>query len=724
MSSVPPDPPASIAVLERRVARERAARQQAEALLVEKSRDLYQALQASQRLQQTLRLAMWASGDAMWEWAPAADALRVERFHHISEHGEIIEGSLDLLLARVDAADRDTLRLALLDLAAGRSESLDLTVGLLPEDASDSLLWRRIRGRAVERDDEGRALRCLGTLKDITELRRSEQSLRLLGHAFASNRDGVAVLDGDWRILEANAALDQLLCAQGRELGGVGMRELLDLAQIDLAQLQRRGAVQAETTLGTLDGTVVPVELNVSRLGAGQGHSELFLLSVRDISDRQHSERRMERMALYDALTGLPNRISLERRLQSAMPDASSEEEVALLFIDIDSFRTVNDGLGHAAGDELLSEVALRLKGWVGQGDYVARWGGDEFCVLTRTVHARQRAERLARRLLDVLGEPMEIKEHRLRVTASIGIALAPEQADSAELLLKLADRAMHTAKRRGRAGYSFHEGDRNSSGLRELEVLGALRHDLEHQRLRMAAQGKVDREGRLVGYETLIRWTHETLGPVSPAEFIPLAERNGLVHKVGEVTIKQSLAFAGKLLAQGLDYEVAINLSPHQLGDAETLELLRRACRRYKVPSHRINLEITESAVIDDPEAARDLLMAFRGEGFGIALDDFGIGYSSLAYLRLLPLDKVKIDRSFITDAVEQSAARALLQGIVGLCHSLGFKVVAEGVETDAQVALLRELRVDEMQGYLFSRPILVEQLIAQLGSEHPTSE
>lgn len=711
-----PDSVATIAALERRVARERAARQQAEALLIEKSGDLYRALQESRRLQQTLRLAMWASGDAMWDWVPGEGVLRVERFHHISEHGETTQGSLDLLLTRVAEADREPLQQALLALAAGQTESIDLTVGLLPEETQGDLLWRRVRGRAVERDDEGRAIRCLGTLKDITELRRSEQSLRLLGHAFASNRDGLAVLDGDWRILESNASLERLVAAEGRPLTGISAKDLIDSSQIDIATLERKGMVQAETTLGTLDGSVVPVELSVSRLGAGQGHAELLLLSARDISDRHHSERRLERMALFDALTGLPNRISLERRLQSSMPDADSGEEVALLFIDIDSFRTVNDGLGHAAGDELLSEVAMRLKGWVGQGDYVARWGGDEFCVLTRTSHARDRAERLARRLLDVLGEPMEIKEHRLRITASIGIALAPEQADSAELLLKLADRAMNTAKRRGRAGYMFHQGDRDSTGLRELEVLGALRHDLEHQRLRMAAQGKVDSEGRLIGYETLIRWTHEVLGPVSPAEFIPLAERNGLVHKVGEVTIKQSLAFAGKLQAMGIDYEVAINLSPHQLGDAETLELLRRACRRNKVPPERINLEITESAVIDDPEAARDLLMAFRGEGFGIALDDFGIGYSSLAYLRLLPLDKVKIDRSFITDAVEQSAARALLQGIIGLCHSLGFKVVAEGVETEAQVSLLRELRVDEMQGYLFSRPILVDELLAQM--------
>ena len=677
---------------------------------------LYQALQDSRRLQQTLRLAMWASGDAMWEWIPAENRMRIERFHHVSEHGQVLEGSLDSLLERILTEDRDALREAMLALAEGSSETIDLAVGLAPEHFDGLSLWRRVRGRAVERDDDGRALRCLGTLKDITELRKSERSLRLLGHAFASNRDGLAVVDGDWRILEANDALAKLLGAEDRPLAGLATRDFIDESQLDLSRLAKEGATQAETTIGTFDATVVPVELNVSRLGAGQGHVLLYLISARDISDRHHSERRLERMALFDGLTGLPNRLSLERKLASVLPDAGVEMEAALLFVDIDGFKTVNDGLGYAAGDELLGEVAMRLKGWVGQGDYVSRWGGDEFCVLTRAANARDRAERLARRLLDVLSEPMDIKEHRVQVTASIGIALAPEHADEPELLLKLSDRAMHQAKRRGRAGYAFHQGDRDSAGLRELEVLGALRHDLDHQRLRMAAQCKVDSEGQLIGYETLVRWQHETLGHVSPAEFIPLAERNGLVHRIGEVTINQSLAFAAKLQARGQDFEVAINLSPHQLGDSATLDLLRRACRRHKVPAQRINLEITESAVIDDPQVAADLLMAFRGEGFGVALDDFGIGYSSLAYLRLLPLDKVKIDRSFMTDAVDQLQARALLQGIVDLCHTLGLKVVAEGVETEAQAALLRELKVDEMQGFLFGRPTMFDDLLAQM--------
>lgn len=718
MSTAPIRPEFSSAQ-DRRLSRERSARKQAETLLSEKSRELYQTLQHSQRLQQTLQLALWASGDAIWEWSRSSGTVRIERFFDDGQRSQVHEEPLEDLLLRIDLRERAAVEVALDALHRGHRDEIDSTYRLIPEQPGGDPLWRRIHGRAVERDEAGQPLRCLGTLKDITQQRRSEHSLRLLGHAFESNRDGLAVIDASWRVLEANEALSAMLGSAGRPLVGTNARDFIDQSMLDLGELQRDGSMQCELWLTRQNGDALPAELVISQLGTGPGQGHLFVVSVRDISDRHRSAKRLERLALFDPLTGLPNRTSLERQIESCLPKAGCDRQLALLFLDIDSFKTVNDGLGHGAGDELLIEVALRLKGWVGPNDYVARWGGDEFCVLARGENARERAEKLCKRLLDVLSEPMDIKGHRLRVTASIGIALAPEHADSVDLLLKLADSAMYLAKRRGRAGYAFHQGDRDSAGLRELELLGALRHDLEHQRLRMAAQGKVDCAGQLVGYETLIRWQNENLGQVSPAEFIPLAERNGLIGRIGALTIDQSLAFAAALQARGLSHTVAINLSPHQLNDAATIEQLRRACRRHQVSPQQINLEITESAVIDDPEVARSTLQAFRSEGFGIALDDFGIGYSSLAYLRLLPLDKVKIDRSFITDAADQPQARALLTGIIGLCHALGFKVVAEGVETQAQAALLRQMQVDEMQGFLFHRPRMVDELIAALDQD-----
>lgn len=707
--------PSALALMERRLLREREARRQAERLLLDKSEELYAAMQDGRSWQQTLQLALWASGDLLWEWEPGRDRFRIQRFHHLAERATMQDGRAADWLERVQPEDREALAQALRDLREGQAEEVDVEYGLLPEAAGAPLIWRRLRGRAVERDDDGRALRCLGTIRDITAQRLSERSLRLLGHAFSSNRDGLAILDGAWKALEANAALRAMLRAPTATTP-IALREHIDTSQLDFPRLEREGRIEVETTVSLFTGELLPVELVVSALGGAQGHEQLFLASLRDISERVRSARLLERMSLYDALTGLPNRISLERRLREAMPDPADDTETALLFIDLDGFKTINEGLGYAAGDELLREVTLRLRGWIGQGDYAARWGGDEFCVITRAAAVRERAERLARRLLEVLDEPYDIEGHHLRVTASIGIALAPEHANSAEMLLKYADRAMGRAKHKGRSGLAFHEPEEGDAGLRELELLGALRRDLELGPLRMAAQAKVDLEGRLVGYEALVRWTHETLGPISPSEFIPLAERHGLVQRVGAVTLAESLRFAQQLRRHGHEVEVAINLSPHQLGDTETLQQLLRLCRRYKVPHEQIGLEVTESAVIDDPGKAHDLLMEFRQQGFAIALDDFGVGHSSLSYLRELPLDKVKIDRSFIVDIAEQPSARALLQGIIGLCHSLGFKVVAEGVEREAQAAVLRELGVDEMQGFLFARPVPVDTILEAL--------
>ena len=251
---------------------------------------------------------------------------------------------------------------------------------------------------------------------------------------------------------------------------------------------------------------------------------------------------------------------------------------------------------------------------------------------------------------------------------------------------------------------------------LHDLEMLSALRIDLEKDGLMIVAQPKVSRSGQVVGYETLMRWTHDEHGPVSPGYFIPLAEANGLIGRVGLVTIEQSIRFAARLLAKGAQREVALNLSPYQLKEFDTLRRLLDACHKHGVPPSMIGIEITESALIDNPDAAKISIQEMKNAGFGIALDDFGTGYSSLAYLRELPLDKVKIDRSFVLDVETDQRAAALLSGIVKLCHSLGMKLVAEGVETEAQHRFLSELGIDELQGYLFSRPRPLDDLINAL--------
>jgi diguanylate cyclase (GGDEF)-like protein/PAS domain S-box-containing protein len=701
--------------LGRRLASERDARRQAEALLSEKSQQLYEALQRAGRLTQRLQLALWASGDAIWEWYADSDELRVQRFLDAGERSEDVRGSRSDLLATVHPRDVQPLMMAWRLHERGDTELLEVVFRPAPDRDGE---WMRLRGRAIERDEAGMALRMIGTLKDISQQRRNEESLELLGHAFASNRDGLGIVDADWKLVECNDALAALLGGEAAELVGRDVRGLLDLLPSALAQLQAQGSLQREADLRRLDGGSTPVDLLASRFrgDAAGDQRALYVLSLRDVSDRRRADARLQRLALSDSLTGLANRARLEQVLAEWLQDGAAAPPMAVLFMDLDGFKAINDGLGHNVGDQLLREIAHRLRGWIGAQDFIARWGGDEFCVLARAADPRHRAERLALRMMEVLQVPVEVAGHRLTVSPSIGIALAPEHAVDAVTLFKLADNAMYAAKRGGRAQFQFYRADIDHDSLQELQLLAALRSDLEQRRLRIALQGKVDVRGAFIGCEALMRWRHDELGPVSPSVFIPLAERNGLVGRIGVAAIEQAVRFAARLREHGLAHEVAVNLSAHQLSHEETVRCLQESCAMLQVPPTQIGLEITESALIDNPEAARRAIQGYKDMGFRIALDDFGTGYSSLAYLRDLPLDKVKIDRSFLHDIEHNRRAASLLAGVVGLCHSLGMQVVAEGVETAAQWRFLAERGVDEMQGFLFHRPVAPDDALASL--------
>lgn len=711
-ASPPGDP--GTAALQRRLERERAARKAAEGLLTEKARELYEALGEARGSQQRLRLALWASNDGIWEWQREDGRLLIKQFFDAGAEGKETLGTLGSLLQRVHAQDREALQNAWDAHEDGRSDVMEASFRTQEADAER---WLRMRGRAVARDADGIATTVIGTIRDITAQRASEASLHLLGHAFAQNRDGLAIVDADWRMVACNPALSGLIGLACDDLRARDLRSLLAADDVPLVESAAANS-RFETTIERSDGGSVPVDVSVSRFTDPSGGQPRFMLTLRDASERHRAAERLRRLAQFDTVTGLPNRNQFEWSLRDAVArmDRESGNGVAVLFLGLDGFKSVNDGLGHAGGDQLLREIAHRVRGWAREQDLVARWGGDTFALLVRDADPGSAATKLARRLLDVIVEPVEVGEHRLTLTGSIGIALAPEHGRDPELLLRLADAAMNAAKRAGRGRFMVHAGGATGSSLRDLEVLGALRTDLEQGQLRVHGQPKVDAEGRIVGYEMLMRWHHATLGQVSPAYFVPLAERHGLIARLGAAAIQQSIAFAAQLRARGSDVHVAINLSPYQLGDADNLALLCDACRKHGVSPRQIELEITESALLDNPEAAREAILGLKAKGFAIALDDFGTGYSALAYLRELPLDKVKIDRSFVMDVVSDARAAALLRGVVSLCHGLGMRTVAEGVETVGQQDFLVAQGVDELQGFLFHRPQPVQALLAAL--------
>ena len=431
------------------------------------------------------------------------------------------------------------------------------------------------------------------------------------------------------------------------------------------------------------------------------------------------ASRRLRRQATHDALTGLPNRVLLEERLERALAVAErSDAEVAVLFIDLDRFKEINDTLGHSYGDELLRQVALRLGEVVRRGDTLARLGGDEFAVLLPSVPDREQAEVVAERLRDALHRSFSAADATLDVEASIGVAMSPLHGTTPEALLANADIAMYSAKERKAGAVFFDPADRVNTPTR-LTVLGDLRRALEAEdQLTLHFQPKYALDDdRLIGVEALLRWNHPERGKVPPGEFIELAEGTGIIIKLTERVLRDALAQARRWVDDGHEVPIAVNLSTRCLLDPSFPALVEQLLAEHDVPPSLLRLEITESAVMGDPARATEALRRLHDYGVSLSIDDFGTGYTSMAYLRRLPVDELKVDRSFVMRMTENEHDAVLVRTAIDLGHNLGLTVVAEGVELAAHVTALRALDCDVVQGYHYARPMPAADVSALFG-------
>ena len=445
-----------------------------------------------------------------------------------------------------------------------------------------------------------------------------------------------------------------------------------------------------------------------------------------DITQRKTYEARIKEMAEYDFLTGLPNRALLNTRFDFAERQARrSRQPIALVFIDLDRFKNINDSLGHHVGDMLLAETAQRLQRLVRSTDTVSRHGGDEFLILLPEIGDPANAGRMAQLILTELALPYHISGHDLIVTPSIGITVWPQDAEDLPSLVRKADVAMYHSKSMGRNQYSFFREEMNTRVHERLALENALRRAIERGELFLEYQPIFDlKTRRIVSAEALLRWRHPELGLVSPGRFIPIAEDTGLIFEIGEWVIRQACAQKQRLQGSGHAYlPLAINLSAIQLRDRSLVDLLPRLMREYDLPYGCLELEITESMLMGETELASNALQTLRVEGMKLVIDDFGTGYSNLGFLRRFAVDKLKIDQSFIRDIPADYNAMALARGIIGLAKSIGLRIVAEGVETQAQLDFLLDAGCDEGQGFYLARPdtcdTLVEFLDAQLAEE-----
>ncbi len=568
--------------------------------------------------------------------------------------------------------------------------------------------------------------------RESIERKRAEAGEWLLSRAVEASANGIMITDAraaDHPITYVNPAFERISGYSAADVLGRNGRVLLggDLEQMELNELRqalREGrGTKVELRNYRKDGSPFETELTVSPVLLPDGVLGHFVSIFNDISERKHYEAELEHQANHDLLTGLANRNLLRDRLHQAIAFGERQEEMfALLAVDLDQFKRVNENLGHACGDELLVVVAARLAECVREGDTVARLGDDEFVIVLGHPVGEDDVTRIIARMLEQMVQPITVGERELVVSCSIGASLYPRDGDDVETLLLNADAAMHRAKAAGRGGFQFYQAEMNARATDQLALDADLRRALGNEELELHYQPQVDlRSGEIVGAEALLRWRHPLRGMVAPDEFIPLAEDTGLIIPIGQWVIDTACHQLRDWRNAGVKApRVAVNLSVRQFQSDDLGEKIAAAIARAGIDGSALEFEVTESLALQDIDRVTAVLKKIRSVGATTALDDFGTGFSSLSYLIHFAVDKIKIDRCFVRNIPGDMAASAVSMAVIAMAKGLGIKVIAEGVETSDQLEFLRERGCDEIQGFFFSRPLPpedFEQLLRQGG-------
>ncbi|ADE12758.1 bifunctional diguanylate cyclase/phosphodiesterase [Sideroxydans lithotrophicus] len=552
--------------------------------------------------------------------------------------------------------------------------------------------------------------------REIRQRRKAEESMRLSAAVFANNTEAIMITDADHNIVMINRAFTEINGYTEAEVLGKNPRLLASGKQGKefyrdfYAALHNKDAWRGEIWNKRKNGEIFPEWVTVSVIRDQQAAITHYIAIYMDITERKKEEERIQYLANYDVLTGLPNRYLLNDRLEQGLSLAQRHQtKVAVMFIDLDHFKNINDSLGHDVGDALLKMVSQRLKGCLRRSDTIARQGGDEFVALLGDLNSEDEVTFVCEKMLHSLREEFEVAEYHLSVGTSIGVSIYPDDGETSVQLLRNADLAMYRAKDAGRNRFEYYKPEMNTKALQRLHLENALRSAIAENQLMVYCQPKVNvNSGAVVGLEALLRWKHPQLGFVSPAEFIPVAEESGLINEIGDWVLRQTAL--QQRLWQSHGYAIvpiAVNLSARQCGQKDLVEKIQTIVRDTGLPPQFIEFELTESMLMDMGVNCLELMNKLSSAGFSLALDDFGTGYSSLSRLKLLPVKTLKIDQSFVRDIATDENDEIIVNATAVLAHAMEMKVVAEGVETQQQLEFIRDLQCEEYQGYLFSRPV-----------------
>ena len=663
--------------------------------------------------QRLARIGNWeadiATGRSWWS---------EELYRMLEEDPATYESSFENFMVHVHPDDRWSLKQRSKVIAVGpNAYNVSEVRLLLPRSGAAKIVQLSVE---VREDELGNPLAVVGTIHDITERRALETRLRESEARYASTVElaavGIAHVDAGGHLIWSNSWLRDMLGYTQEELARLTVWQISHPEDVHATDADRRrlharelDSLRVEKRYICKDGKIIWVKIATAPRFDGNDKLLYDVAIVEDITPRKLAEARIQYLATHDELTGLPNRVIFVELLAHALEGAHRDNNrCAVLFIDLDRFKIVNDSLGHEAGDQVLKQVAQRLRACVRNSDVVARFGGDEFIVLLNPIADQTAAAAVAANILAAMLKPVRIMSYECRVTASIGIARYPEDATDGPTLMKQADMGMYLAKDEGKNNVQFYSGVVAPMSVERIVLETHLVHALERNELFLEYQPKIQiSTGRICGVEALLRWNNPQLGVLPPNAFVPLAEDTGLIVPIGKWVLRTACAQSMAWQRLGLPPLVmAVNLSPRQFKDPALVEVITEALRESGLPANRLELEITESMIMNSVDQAAHTAAVINSLGVRLAIDDFGTGYSSLSQLKQFPIDTLKIDRSFIRELPGDRDDQAIAEAIISLGKALGVNIVAEGVETVEQEVFLRERACDEIQGFLYSKP------------------